>query len=76
LRVSVTTEKPVTCETVLAPDTFRVGAEVSVGSFLVNFLAGPTIANLSGRRRALRLVFLGRRYGRPLHRFGGHALRR
>ena len=46
-----------------------VGAEVSIGSFLINYFGQPEIGSLAGiRRRQVRHVLLGRRHGRPLHR--------
>ena len=51
-----------------------VGAEVAIGSFLVNYLNLPNIGNLGSKSAAqVSRVLLGRRDGRPLHRLGGAA---
>ena len=46
-----------------------VGAEVAIGSFLVNYMHEPDIGNLNLETAAKYLTgLLGRRHGRPLHR--------
>ena len=48
-----------------------VGAEVAIGSFLVNYMNLPEIGNLTaGRRCEVPHVLLGRRDDRPFHRLG------
>ena len=47
-----------------------VGAEVAIGSFLVNYLHEPNIGNLDWKRQPVSFVLLGRRHGRPLYRIG------
>ena len=54
-----------------------VGGEVSIGSFLVNYLGEPYIAGLSAAEAGRYLsLLLGRRDGRAVHRRGGHARHR
>ena len=51
-----------------------VGAEVSIGSFLVNYFSQPDIGNISEKVAAgLGFLLLGRRDGRPLYRLGAAA---
>ena len=44
-----------------------VGAEVSIGSFLVNYMSQPYIANIPAANGcSIRFLLLGRRHGRPV----------
>ena len=50
-----------------------VGAEVSIGSFLINFLEQPQVANITAAEAGSMSVLLGRRNGWAIHRFCSHA---